>query len=237
MLHAIIIVIKCLPRVVRRINEHALDVAGEFLFESFQGEEIVAEDEAVVEEVGFPDTMRRVVRFLGILQQDAGFKPGTVFLADPSQFKARIVLGHGLNPAGRMAPSWGYYSSSARSKTSRWLPPAPAESLPRTQGFPHDGKHADYWVFEDVGGPLGAETARVERGPKSGRIDSAAGGLSAGAGLRRGWRWAGAGAARRAAGAAGAARSCRRRARRPPTSWPGCRRCRIRWRPQPRTLR
>lgn len=65
----------------------------------------------------------------------------------------------------------------------------------------------------------------------------ARGGLRAGAGLRRASRWADAGAARRAAAAAGAARSCRRRARRPRSAWPDCRRCRIRSRPPRRTLR
>lgn len=79
---------------------------------------------------------------------------------------------------------------------------------------------------------------RIASDPPMCRIGGRArGGLRAGAGLRRASRWAGAGAARRAAAAAGAARSCRRRARRPRSAWPDCRRCRIRSRPPRRTLR
>ena len=50
--------------------------------------------------------MRRVIGFLGVFEQDARLQAGAVFLADPSQFQARIVLGLGLKPAERGAPSW-----------------------------------------------------------------------------------------------------------------------------------
>lgn len=50
MLNAIIVMLKrtC---IVRRVNEDAFYLAGELLFERFEGEKIVAENEAVVEKV------------------------------------------------------------------------------------------------------------------------------------------------------------------------------------------
>ena len=51
MLNPIIVMLKRAAGIVRRVNEDAFDLAGELLFESFEGEEIVAEDEAVVEQV------------------------------------------------------------------------------------------------------------------------------------------------------------------------------------------
>ena len=51
MFQAVIIFGERAAGVVRRVNVDALDLAGELLFERFEGEEIVAEDEAVLEQV------------------------------------------------------------------------------------------------------------------------------------------------------------------------------------------
>ena len=51
MLNAVIILFKCAARVVGRINEDALDLAGKLLFECLEGEQVVPEEEAVVEDV------------------------------------------------------------------------------------------------------------------------------------------------------------------------------------------
>ena len=51
MLNPVIVVLERTAGVVRRVNVDALDLAGELLFERFEGEQIVAEDEAVIEQV------------------------------------------------------------------------------------------------------------------------------------------------------------------------------------------
>jgi hypothetical protein len=57
--------------------------AGKFLFQGFEGEKIIAEDEAVVEDVFFAGAVLGVVAFSRVFQQDTGFEAGAVFLADP----------------------------------------------------------------------------------------------------------------------------------------------------------
>ena len=51
MFDAIIVMLEGAAGVLRRVDVDALDLAGELLFERFEGEEIVAEDEAVIEQV------------------------------------------------------------------------------------------------------------------------------------------------------------------------------------------
>src|ERR1035441_7974422 len=81
--------------VVRRVDKLTLDLAGELLFERFEGEEIVAEDEAVIEEVVVRDAMPGVIRFLRVFEEDARLQPGPVFLPNPSEFEF-LFLRHGL---------------------------------------------------------------------------------------------------------------------------------------------
>jgi hypothetical protein len=57
--------------------------AGKFLFQGFEGKEIVTEDQAVVEDVFFASAVWGVVAFDGVFQQDARFKAGAAFFADP----------------------------------------------------------------------------------------------------------------------------------------------------------
>ena len=51
MLNPIIVMRERAAGVVWWVNEDALDLAGELLFERFEGEQIVAKDEAVIEQV------------------------------------------------------------------------------------------------------------------------------------------------------------------------------------------
>ena len=61
MLHTVIILLERRAGVVRRVNVDALDLAGELLFERFKGEQIVAKDEPVIEQVIFRHPMLRVI--------------------------------------------------------------------------------------------------------------------------------------------------------------------------------
>ena len=70
MFNPVIVVLKRTASVVWRINKDALDLAGELLFEGFEGEEVVTEDEAIVENVVVGDAVWGVVRLLGIFQQN-----------------------------------------------------------------------------------------------------------------------------------------------------------------------
>jgi hypothetical protein len=83
MFYPVIVMLKGAAGVVGRVYVDTFYLAGKFLFQGFKGQEVVAEDEAVVEDVFFTGTAPGVVTFGGIFQQDAGFQAGTVFLADP----------------------------------------------------------------------------------------------------------------------------------------------------------
>ncbi|GHV74635.1 hypothetical protein AGMMS49940_19370 [Spirochaetia bacterium] len=56
MFYAIVIMFKCATSIVGRVYVDTFYFAGKFLFQGFEGEEVVAEDEAVVEEVFFTMT-------------------------------------------------------------------------------------------------------------------------------------------------------------------------------------
>ena len=93
MLDAIIVVLEGAAGVVRRIYVDALHLAGEVLLQGFEGEEVVPVDEAVVEEVPVRDPVRRMMRLVRLLQQDARLQPRPVLLANPGEFEFRF-FGH-----------------------------------------------------------------------------------------------------------------------------------------------
>lgn len=93
MLDAIIIVLEGTAGVVRWINEYALHFPAEVLLQGLEGEEVVPVDEAVVEEVPVRDPVRRMMRALRLLQQDARLQLRPVLLADPGEFEFGF-LGH-----------------------------------------------------------------------------------------------------------------------------------------------
>jgi hypothetical protein len=84
MFYAVIVMFKGAAGIVGRVYVDAFYFAGKFLFQGFEGEEVIAENEAVVEYVFFAGTVLGVAAFSGVFQQDTGFKAGAVFLADPS---------------------------------------------------------------------------------------------------------------------------------------------------------
>src|SRR5262245_50973719 len=87
MLNTIVVVFKRATCIVRWVDEDTLNLAGEFLFEGFKGKKVVAEDEAVIEQVAVSHAVRRVIGLLWILEQDARLQPGPVLFPDPSKFK------------------------------------------------------------------------------------------------------------------------------------------------------
>ena len=93
MFNSIVIVLERAASVVRRVNEDALDLAGELLFERFEGEQIVAKDQPVIEAILAGHPVRRVIRLHRVFQQNARLQPGPVLLPNPRQFKA-LLLGH-----------------------------------------------------------------------------------------------------------------------------------------------
>jgi hypothetical protein len=74
--YAVIVMFKGAAGIVGRVNVDAFYFTGKFLFQGFEGEE-------VVEDVVFAGTVLGVVAFRGVFQQDARFEAGAVFLADP----------------------------------------------------------------------------------------------------------------------------------------------------------
>jgi hypothetical protein len=83
MFYAVIVMFKGASGVVGRVYVDTFYLAGKFLFQGFEGKEVVAENKAVVENIFFAGTALGVVAFGGVFQEDAGFEAGAVFLADP----------------------------------------------------------------------------------------------------------------------------------------------------------
>jgi len=61
-------------------------------FQRVQRQEVVAEDQAVVEEVVLGHSDCSVVRLLRIFQKDAWFQAWSVLFADPRQFEFLFLL-------------------------------------------------------------------------------------------------------------------------------------------------
>jgi hypothetical protein len=93
MLNAIIIMLKRAAGVVRRIDVDTLDPAREFLFKCFEGEQVVAEYQPVIEQITVGHAMRGVISLRRVFQQYARFESGPVLFADPRQFEFR-PFGH-----------------------------------------------------------------------------------------------------------------------------------------------
>jgi hypothetical protein len=83
MFYPVIVMFKCAAGVVGRVYVDTFYLAGKFLFQSFEGKEVVPKNEAVVEDVFFAGTVWGVIAFGGVFQQDARFEAGAVFFADP----------------------------------------------------------------------------------------------------------------------------------------------------------
>jgi len=65
------------------------------LLQRLECQQVVAKDQAVVENVLVGHAMHGVVGFLRVFQQDARLQLGPVLLADPGEFEFWVALGHG----------------------------------------------------------------------------------------------------------------------------------------------
>lgn len=118
MFNAIVILLEGAPRVVGRVNEDALHLPREFLFQRLQGEKVVTEDQAVVEDVGLRYTPACVVREGRILEKDARLELSAVLLPDPGEFEARArqaeeAVGsiNSVPATCRLSKGWSYFES------------------------------------------------------------------------------------------------------------------------------
>jgi hypothetical protein len=98
MLDTIVEVFESRPRVVRWVDEHTLDLSRKFLLQRFQGQQVVANNQSVVEQIVLGDSMGGMMRLRRVFQKDAGFQLRPVFLADPGQFKFRLRHGYSVPP-------------------------------------------------------------------------------------------------------------------------------------------
>ena len=99
MLNPIIVMTERRSRIVRRVDENTFDLTGELLFECFEGEEVVTEDETVIEKVVISHAVRRVIGLFRVFEQDTRLKPGPVLLPDPGEFEFGFVT-HREDPTG-----------------------------------------------------------------------------------------------------------------------------------------
>lgn len=97
MLDPVVIMGKGAAGVVRRIDEHALDLAGKLLLQGLQRQQVIAEDQPVVEQIRLRHPMPGMIRQLLILQQDARLQPWPLLLADPGQLKFLFFSSHYFN--------------------------------------------------------------------------------------------------------------------------------------------
>jgi hypothetical protein len=77
--------------IVRWINEDALYLTRELLFECFEREQIIAEDESVIEVVIIRDTLLSVIRLFRFLKQDSRLKPRPVLFPNPGELKFLLL--------------------------------------------------------------------------------------------------------------------------------------------------
>lgn len=83
MFNTVIITLERTSGVVWWTDVDALDLAGGLLFEGLEGQQVVAEDEAVIEQVVVGDTVLGVVGLLRILQKNPRLQLRPGLLADP----------------------------------------------------------------------------------------------------------------------------------------------------------
>ena len=86
MFQAVIVIFKRLSCVIGWVNKHAFHFARKFLFEGFQGKQVVAVDEAVIK-FSILAAGSGVVAFFGVFQKDARFQLGAFVLAYPGEFE------------------------------------------------------------------------------------------------------------------------------------------------------
>ena len=80
-------------RVVGRIDKHTFHFAAEFLFEGFQGKQVVAVDEAVIKfKFGIFAAGIGVIALLCVFQKDARFQLGALVFTYPGEFE--FLFGH-----------------------------------------------------------------------------------------------------------------------------------------------
>lgn len=94
MFKPVVVMLECTASVVRRINVDALDFARELLLKCFEGEQVVAEDEAIIEDVVVGDSMRGMVSLSRVLQQNARLQLRPVLLPDPGKLEFRLLISH-----------------------------------------------------------------------------------------------------------------------------------------------
>ena len=99
MLDPVVIMGEGAAGVVRRIDKHALDLAGKLLLQGLQGQQVVTEDQPIVEQIRLRHPMPGMIRQLLILQQDARLQSRPFLLANPGQFK---FLGSSAESVGNL---------------------------------------------------------------------------------------------------------------------------------------
>lgn len=94
MFDAVVVVGERASGVVGWVNHHAFNFASKLSFQGFQSQEVIAKDEAIIEQVGIGHAVLGVVAALGVLQQDTRFQSVADFLTDPGKFKS--LSWHGI---------------------------------------------------------------------------------------------------------------------------------------------
>ena len=95
MLNTIIVLLKGTARIIRRVYKDTLNLPGELLLKGFEGEKVIAEDEAVIKKIMVSHAVRCVIGLLRIFEQDARLQPGPVLFANPCEFEF-LLLRHAL---------------------------------------------------------------------------------------------------------------------------------------------
>ena len=95
-LKSVVVVLERLARVERRVDVDALHLAGELLLQRLQRKQVVAVDQAVVEEVLVRNALR--VGQLFVLEEDARLQAGPILLADPGQLQSFQSVRHCFFP-------------------------------------------------------------------------------------------------------------------------------------------
>ncbi len=84
---AVVVVGESAAGVIGRVDENTLYLAGELGLQRLEGQQVIALDEHIVEDIVSADTLGGVVTQRLVGEQDAGLKAGALVFADPGEFE------------------------------------------------------------------------------------------------------------------------------------------------------
>ncbi len=94
MLQPVVIMIESIASIIWWINVNTFNLPSKLLLQCLQGQQIIAEDKPVVEDILVRHPVRRMIRLLRVLQQNPRLQPRPILFSDPGEFKLLFFSCH-----------------------------------------------------------------------------------------------------------------------------------------------